>query len=93
MANTPQCNCNSDQTAKSPIDMVEEQIQGAITDIDAYLENSYYVTLDQLDDLSGVKEELETAKSSLEDAHMDIDKIQSAIQEGKDAGANADYYS
>ena len=72
--------CNENTNQKTPVEMVEQQIADKVTDVDEYLEKEYYITLDQLEDLQGVKDELESAKSTLEDQQYQMDEITSALE-------------
>ena len=83
--------CN-ENTNKTPVQQVEEQISDKIGDVDEYLEREYSITLDQLDDMQGVKDELESAKSTLDDLQYQMEEISTAIEKANDAQSNADYY-
>ena len=69
----------SENDNKTPVQQVEEQINNEISDVDECLEQQYSITLDQLDDLQGVKDELESAKSTLDDIQYQMEEITSAI--------------
>ena len=84
--------CNENTNQKTPVEMVEQQIADKVTDVDEYLEKEYYITLDQLEDLQGVKDELESAKSTLEDQQYQMEEITSAISKSDEAISNADYH-
>ncbi len=84
--------CNENTNQKTPVEMVEQQIADKVTDVDEYLEKEYYITLDQLDDMQSVKDELESAKSTLEDQQYQMDEITSALAKSDEAISNADYH-
>ena len=84
--------CNENTNQKTPVEMVEQQIADKVTDVDEYLEKEYYITLDQLEDLQGVKDELESAKSTLEDQQYQMEEITSALAKSDEAISNADYH-
>ena len=86
------CNLQENTNQQRPVEQVEQQISDKIGDVDEYLEKEYYITLDQLEDLQGVKDELESAKSTLEDQQYQMDEITSALEKAKDACSNADYH-
>ena len=84
--------CNENTNQKTPVEQVEQQIADKVSDVDEYLEKEYYITLDQLDDMQSVKDELESAKSTLEDQQYQMDEITSALAKSDEAISNADYH-
>lgn len=82
----------ANESDKTPVQQVEEQINNEISDVDECLEQQYSISLDQIDDLQNVKDELESAKSTLEEQQYQMEEITSAISKASEARSNADYY-
>ena len=69
---------------------IKDRVTDAIAEVMTAMEQSYTITLDQVDDLVGLKEDLEETQHSLDDASRKLDEIESIRYNSEDILSNAD---
>ena len=69
---------------------IKDRVTDAIAEVVTAMEQSYTITLDQVDDLVSLKDELEETQHNLDDASRKLDEIESILYNSEDVLSNAD---
>lgn len=69
---------------------LKDRVTDAIADVNDYLDRSYTITLDQVDELIDLKDSLEETQLNLEEASRKLDEVESILYNSEDVLSNAD---
>jgi len=74
----------------STCNSLKDRLTDAIAGVQECLDSHYSITLDQVEELADLKDELELAQTDLEEASIKVDEIESVIDKSYDTQSNAD---